>query len=939
MKTVSEPPARDARVRLAVEEYLAACEAGSQPDRHEFLAQHLDIADVLAECLDGLDFIRLAAPGLRESVPVILEDTIQPEGALGDFRIVREIGRGGMGVVYEAVQISLGRRVALKVLPFSSTLDSKQLQRFKNEAQAAAHLHHQSIVPVYATGCERGVHYYAMQFIEGQTLAAVIAELRAQNERNCLGNEPAPAALSKEAGALLTFPWTPKDGPLPARAADGAVAPEVAVPPMPPTLVDTTPKAGISTERSTRSPAFFRAVAQLGVQAAEALEHAHQFAIIHRDIKPANLLVDSRGRLWVTDFGLAHCQSQTGLTMSGDLVGTLRYMSPEQALAKHGLIDQRTDIYSLGATLYELLTLEPAFRGRDQQELLRQIAFEEPQPLRRLNQAIPAELETIVLKALEKSPGDRYATSQELADDLERFLTDEPIRAKRPTLAGRVRKWARRHQPVVWSATVSAVVLLVLAVTILAVSNVWVTWERNEKDQALRDRSAALEESRTSARRARRAVDKMFTQVAEKWLSHRASMEPLQREFLEEALRFYTESAQEQETEPEARLEVALAYSRVAGIQSALGTEAGPEDASKRAVAMLEQLVAEFPSNAAYRSALAESYSRHGYLHSQLGHDREAVSALRRTVALLEELISEFPDLPDYRRQLAQNLNTLRIIFWRAEKFEDAVQCGRAALQLFEKLPADLASTADVRFDVCNTTYGLGCVLPRIGKVEEALEFNQRAIPLYEKLVDDFPDEPTYQVDLASCRTAWGAKVQHTKPRQAEEALRNAVAMQENVMVHYPTRDTVAAFHSLAARGYYGSVTDACYQNLTRFLMGNHRLHEAAKIYRQAIALYQKLVIKCPTVEFFWTRGLDYRKELIGLLQSMGQTEEVERVYHEAITFLEDHASELPESKYRQVLARSYQELGNFLRDGHRHQEAASAYRKSEDMTKRSKNR
>src|SRR5262249_40035839 len=150
---------------------------------------------------------------------------------------------------------------------------------------------------------------------------------------------------------------------------------------------------------------------------------------------------------------------------------------------------------------------------------------------------------------------------------------------------------------------------------------------------------------------------------------------------------------------------------------SALGTQAGPLDASNRAVAMLEQLVAEFPSNGAYRSALAESYSRHGYLLSVHKHHSDAVKALRRTIELLEELIGEFPKLPDYRQQLAQNLNTLRIVFWMAGRLEDSVQCGRAALQLFEKLPAHPASTADVRFDVCNATYGLSCVLREIGKL------------------------------------------------------------------------------------------------------------------------------------------------------------------------------------------------------------------------------
>src|SRR5207247_1650170 len=341
-------------------------------------------------------------------------------GPLGDYRILREVGRGGMGIVYEAEQISLGQRVALKVLPFAAALDPKQLQRFKNEAQAAAHLHHQHIVPVYGVGCERGVHYYAMQYIEGRTLAATIRELR---------------QLAGLATAQPVDSAPPANTPAPTAA--------------------TQPVAALGTERSTKDPAYLRAVAQLGVQAAEALEYAHSQGIIHRDIKPANLLVDAQSNLWIADFGLALCQGDAGLTLTGDVVGTLRYMSPEQAQGKRFLVDQRTDIYSLGATLYEMLTLEPAFSGSDRQEVLRQIAFDDPKPPRRMNKAIPAELETIVLKAMEKNPADRYATAQELADDLERFLKDEPIRAKRPTLWQRAGKWARRHRPVVASAIVA----------------------------------------------------------------------------------------------------------------------------------------------------------------------------------------------------------------------------------------------------------------------------------------------------------------------------------------------------------------------------------------------------------------------------------------------------------------------------------------------------
>jgi serine/threonine-protein kinase len=238
-------------------------------------------------------------------------------------------------------------------------------------------------------------------------------------------------------------------------------------------------------------------VANLGAQAAQALAHAHEMGVVHRDVKPANLLVDGQGHLWVTDFGLARAKNDTRLTMTGDLVGTLRYMSPEQALAQPVGLDHRTDLYSLGATLYELLTLEPAFNGRDRQELLRQIAQEEPRPPRQANKAVPAELETIVLKAMAKAPDERYATAQELADDLTRFLADEPIRARRPTLAQRGRKWARRHRSVVSSVAVSSLV----ALAVLAGAVGWALRDRAAREvRTATEVRAALEESQRAQR-------------------------------------------------------------------------------------------------------------------------------------------------------------------------------------------------------------------------------------------------------------------------------------------------------------------------------------------------------------------------------------------------------------------------------------------------------
>jgi serine/threonine protein kinase/tetratricopeptide (TPR) repeat protein len=410
-----------------IEQLSARLERGEPIDMEACLAAHPEHAEELRRLLPALDLLAHYSRSGPASFPpsVSQGDTAEPPSRnLGDYRLIREVGRGGMGVVYEAEQISLGRRVALKVLPLAATMDPRHLQRFHNEARAAANLHHSNIVPVHGVGCEQGVHYFSMQFIDGRTLAQVIAQQRAPQTSHLSTIDHQQA----DANASTASPASP------------------------------------STSTPPSDAAYFRQVAQWGIQAAEALDYAHTLGVVHRDVKPANLIVDTTGRLWVTDFGLAQVQSDARLTMTGDLVGTLHYMSPEQALARRVPIDHRTDVYSLGATFYELLTLQPTFDGEDRQELLRQIAFEEPSRPRRLERGIPVELETIVLKALEKSPTDRYATAQEMADDLQRFLRDEPIRARRPPLWLQLRKWGRRHRPLVASLAVGMMTLLLVGV-------------------------------------------------------------------------------------------------------------------------------------------------------------------------------------------------------------------------------------------------------------------------------------------------------------------------------------------------------------------------------------------------------------------------------------------------------------------------------------------
>ena len=448
------------------EEITAKVQAGEPVDIEQYarrLPQHAERIRSLFEATRAVVMLGRSVSG-SASVPCEPQLGGSTSGQLGDFRILREIGRGGMGVVYEAEQISLHRRVALKMLPFAAVMDSKQLQRFQNEALAAASLKHPNIVQVYAVGCERGVHYYAMEYVEGQTLAQVIDQLRSGQQE---ASPPHPVTLSPPhlVTPSLASPETQQD-----------------------------PQAALSTKGSHRTSESFRSAAQLGIQAAAALEHAHQLGVVHRDIKPSNLMVEfplpspaGRGaggegpHLLVTDFGLAQTQTGANLTMTGDVLGTLRYMSPEQAQGNRQVLDHRSDIYSLGVTLYELVALEPPFRSDDRHALIHEIVDGNPPSPRQLNRSIPGDLETIVLKAMSAEPQARYATAQELADDLRRFLEDRPIEARPPTLFHRAVKWARRHRPLVWSA----VVLLVLCTIGSLISTLLIAGAYEEKNRQL----------------------------------------------------------------------------------------------------------------------------------------------------------------------------------------------------------------------------------------------------------------------------------------------------------------------------------------------------------------------------------------------------------------------------------------------------------------------
>lgn len=472
-------------------DYMERLERGEPSNTEAILDAHPELADELRDNFAKLAALHRAAVGMTdggETLDQLCLASLNQPHALGDFRLVRPIGRGGMGVVYEAEQISLHRRVALKTLPLAAVLDPKQLARFQNEAQAAASLDHPHIVSVYAVGADRGVHYYAMRYIEGLSLAEVVEGLKPRSdERGVAGKEtPAEDQAATHVDTDITVPDT-----LPAVPADAVETLPYGADAWPPAHSvagqASETQRGLSATLSTfpafSSREYFRSIAQLGNQAAEALHYAHEVGVVHRDVKPSNLLLDNDGRLYVTDFGLAMTQSDSNLTMTGDLLGTLRYMSPEQASGRRALVDRRTDIYSLGASLYELATLQPAYPEEDRTRLLQQIISEPPQLPSRINKSLPADLETIVLKAMAKEPTDRYATAQDLADDLARFVKCEPIRARRTSQFERVRSWCRRNKLVASLLTAVATLLLAFAVggPLAAVNQARLKWQAQEE--------------------------------------------------------------------------------------------------------------------------------------------------------------------------------------------------------------------------------------------------------------------------------------------------------------------------------------------------------------------------------------------------------------------------------------------------------------------------
>jgi serine/threonine protein kinase len=730
-------------------------------------------------------------------------------------------------------------------------LDARHLQRFKNEALAAAHLDHPNIVEVYGIGSERGIHFYAMRYIEGMTLAEVIDGLKDE------GSGKDEVQRTKDENSRCHAPRGNEPSAAPRREDNIAGTLRVPYPHTECADYKDTVAAALSTLRTKNPGDFFRLVANLGIQAAEALDHAHQMGIVHRDIKPSNLMIEFRMRdedecgmrnetgtghssaiphspfdiphsakLWITDFGLAHIESGATLTMTGDLLGTLRYMSPEQAEGNSTILDHRTDIYSLGVTLYELLTLRPALPANDRATLLRQITSEEPTPPRKLNAAIPPELETILLKSIAKDAGDRYRSARELSDELRRFLNHQPIKAKKPTLWQQTVKWCRRHPS--WVSAL--IVTCFIALCVLAVATTLVLQSRA---------TAVAEQQRAEANfaLARRAVDEMYARVAGDFMADRPRSTGLQRDILERALPFYEELS---ETNNQSLLPLrdrGRALINVSYICRYLDQFHRSESAAREAAEIFEQLVA-------LPDATADDWKDLGrariYQYYALGNLRRAsddsLAAVQRAVDALELGILRHPHDVECRDELARRTNDLANALIHRNKFDEAEQAYeraseliqqvgrptceatryrrtrayfakdfgvfliprtplqaesllREAIKLFTELtPDDLADRYDLQY-LNHSRLGLARLLAETGRPDEAAPFQLAAVQGAQKLVDDHPGVPAFRADLISIlRGDLRNKMKQSDYNSAEALCRQIIAHQEQLALTTPER-------------------------------------------------------------------------------------------------------------------------------------------------------
>lgn len=824
---MTEPGSERDPLELLAAEYMDMLRRGMHPSVEDYASRHPELAEEIRELFPTIAAteqwkLRRArtSDGRASLGPARLE-------RLGDFRLIREIGRGGMGVVFEAEQESLGRRVAVKVLPRQVLLEAKHLERFEREARIAAGLHHTNIVEVFGVGEQDGFHYYVMQYIDGVGLDGVISLLA---ERKA-GNQSARESMSLGSAAA----------PDPGRASAGSVV--------------TAWFGEESHETAPPSHAYWLGIARMGWQAADALGHAHRHGILHRDIKPANLLVGAQGTVWLADFGLAKATQAGDFSNSREVVGTLRYMAPEQF---QGQADHRGDIYSLGLTLYELLVLGAAYEETDQSRLIRRIT-QGPAPTRPRARGlkVPRDLETIILKAASHEPGQRYASASEMADDFRRFIEDRPICARPVGPAERLGRWCRRNKGLASLTAATATLVLTVAV-VASVGYVRTT-------RALLGQAQERAKAEANARLAMEALDRMFERFSptrmrlppqgslpglEPEVMRSSGSAVLSREaagLLEEMLPFYDRLARQTDNDNVLQARTAEANRRVGAIRQRLGQFDEAAQAYQRSITLFSELHLASPADAHLALQLARAHNELGRVHGSRRQMADARKAHESALSVLEAAGKPQAHPPDWSFELARTYYLLGIEERPLPSTDGPPSQGRAriprerndplakAVTLLRTSPESTRENPEHQH-LLALCYLEGAEVDETDK-DAPMEGADRAIRILEQVVRAFPDIPDYAYDLSEAYARMHippAPIPPEAQRSLQSRLDQSLALLENLVAQHPD---VPDFLAAAARTH---------DKLGSLHRGLDQWHEAEQDFRRAIALQASLEKRFP---------------------------------------------------------------------------------------------
>lgn len=895
-----EPPEQRNPVEVLAEEFLERRRCGEPVHTQEYAAAHPELADEIRRLFPAVLAMEHVRTSKLSSSGRPLDVQIDALDQLGDFRIIGEIGRGGMGVVYEAEQQSLRRRVAVKVLPQRVLSNSRRLRRFQTEAQTAAGLHHTNIVPVFGFGEQDGFHYYVMQRICGAALDQVFTANRPPFD------DVYPAWRNSNTAPIALEGTTNVEPPSP--AAEAAVSER--------TEAGDPAAAGMPKRPYDRTPTTeWSFVADIGVQVADALAYAHKKGVLHQDIKPGNLLLDPRGTVWVTDFGLATVLNSDADSELSDITGTLRFMAPEHI---RGRQNTSSDLYSLGATLYELLTLQPAFTGSSRAAVIHRILNGTVAPPSTLRPEIPQDLEAIVLKSMALEPSQRYENATALGDDLQRFIDGRPVVARPVGMMRRFRLWTRRN-PVV--ASLSATLIMVVVASFLLVSMKW------------REAVAENERAEDNLSLALDSLDQMLQRFGSGWMAHPIAMDvngsesesavPFQvpvsdhsAAVLLDSLRFYDQFAEQNATNPQLRIHTARVHRRAADILQRLGQFAKAERAYERSLSILNREATDADPSLTIEKAA--TLNQLGFTMYTSGRFSDAERKFRQAIDTLSA--SSFADAPMCRAELARTTNNLGLALRLMGQTDEARRSHSKAVRILESLTHAHPQNADYRLALARA---YRVYFPFTGRYRPADRARVRTegIRILRELVREFPAVPDYRCELSELLATVNLFTRgFSRTSQQTQDLEQAVALASELCESYPS---IPRYRAVLART----------RRQLAMLTARSDREAADLLLLESVNDYRSLAAQFPKVPV-------YRLMLSAALhdcavgkRDMEQLEESRIMFNESIEQQMAYVALRPDSTFgRKALVRSYRELAGVLQNLQRPSEAEAAIEKAQEL-------